>query len=110
MSSFYNFSSLLKLTKAIQDKFKCKNCKQEYDKKWCKSDDTLCFYCHNFLPMRDTYLSILKNIEWYFIKSGEDDQKEYYTAFIENLKKWSNRFHVFPTKYDLQLERELLDD
>jgi hypothetical protein len=60
------------------------------------------------MPMRDTYSSILKDIEWYYTKSGENDRKEYYTQYIKNLHKWSTRFHVFPRKEDIKLEEELL--
>jgi hypothetical protein len=110
MSTAFDFTELINLTILLQDKFHCINCKLEYPKKWCKDDKTTCFYCTHFLPMRDTYYSILKDIEWYFIRSGEDNRQEYYTAYLENLKKWSNRFHVFPTKSDLRYEQDLLVD
>lgn len=105
-------TELFQVTKSLQDIFKCKNCKEEYGKKWCKEDNELCFFCINFLPMRDTYSSILKNIDWYYLKSGEISRPEYYNAFLDNLQKWSNRFHVLPTKQDKKDEDELrkIDD
>ena len=108
-SSLSDMSKLFKVTKALQEDFKCKNCKQEYTKKWCKDDDASCFFCTNFLPMRDTYQSILKEIDWYFIKSGEYDRESYYPEFLDNLRVWAKRFHVFPTKQDQKTEDELRD-
>ncbi len=103
----YNMTELLQVTRALQEVFKCKNCNQEYSKKWCKDDGASCFYCTNFLPMRDTYASILKNIDWYYLKSGEISRPEYYNSFLDNLQKWSQRFYVLPTKQDKRDEEEL---
>lgn len=110
ISTTFDFSKFIRLMTAFQDNFQCINCKQEYPKKWCKNDKTTCFYCTNFLPMRDTYYTILRDIEWYFNRSGEDNRKEYYTAYLDNLKKWSNRFHVFPTNADIREERIIRQD
>ena len=57
--------------------------------------------------MRDTYGSILRDHEWHFLKSGESDRELFYPDFLDNLKIWANRFHVFPTKQDQGLEKEL---
>jgi hypothetical protein len=59
--------------------------------------------------MRDTYQSILRDIDWWFLKSGEYDRESFYPEFLNNLHLWANRFHVFPTKDDLMLEKELRD-
>ena len=106
----YNFNELLTVTKQIQEMSKCNTCSQEYGRKWCKDDNSMCFYCTNFLPMRDTYASILKDIDWFYIKSGETSRPEFYKAYIDNLQKWSARFHVLPTKQDKKDEEELLQE
>jgi hypothetical protein len=31
----------------------------------------------------------------------------FYPEFLDNLRVWANRFHIFPTKDDLALEQEL---
>lgn len=102
-------SKLLKATKSIQEDFKCVNCKQYYKRKWCDSDEKPCLFCKNFLPMRDTYQSILKEIDWWYLKSGETSRKEYYNEFLDNLEKWATRFSVIPTKQDLKTIEELRD-
>jgi hypothetical protein len=107
MSALSDMSKLFRSIKAIQEDFTCLNCKQVYKKKWCKEDNTNCFFCKNFLPMRDTYASILRDIDWWFLRSGEYDRESFYPEFLDNLKVWANRFHVFPTKDDLMLEKEL---
>lgn len=68
----------------------CKVCKVEYDEKWCNQT---CFFCKHFNPWRDTYSTIIKEMYWYYIKSGED-QREYYISYLENLKKWCNKFSI----------------
>ena len=106
-------SDMSKLVKSVQDiyarreDFSCFNCKQVYKRKWCSADDKPCYFCKNFLPMRDTYLSILRDHDWHFLKSGESDRELFYPDFLDNLKKWADRFHVFPTKEDLKTEAEL---
>ena len=109
MSALNDMSKMSKSIQAIQEDFTCINCKQVYKKKWCKDDKTPCYFCKNFLPMRDTYGSILREHDWHFLKSGEYDRTSFYPEFLDNLKVWANRFHVFPTKQDLMLEKELRD-
>jgi len=106
-------SDMSKLVKSVQDiyarreDFTCLNCKQVYKKKWCTVDNKSCYFCKNFLPMRDTYSSILRDHDWHFLKSGESNRELFYPDFLDNLKKWADRFHVFPTKEDLKTEAEL---
>jgi hypothetical protein len=88
-------------------KKQCKNCKEEYGSKWLKSAKTTCLFCENFLPMRDTYKSILQNINTFFLNSGEYDRESFYPEFLDNLKKWGDRFSVMPTKEDLKAIEDL---
>ena len=105
--SLSDMSKLLKTIKATQDEFKCPNCKQYYTRKWCATEDKPCYFCKNFLPMRDDYTSILREHDWHFLKSGESDREAFYPEFLDNLKKWADRFHVFPTKQDLKTIEEI---
>ena len=66
-----------------------------------------CLFCQNFLPMRDDYTSILRDINMYFLNSGEYDRESFYPAFLDNLKKWGDRFSVIPTEKDLKTINEL---
>ena len=63
----------------------------------------------NFLPMRDTYYTILQDIDWFYLKSGETSREDYYSSFLDNLEKWANHFHVFPTNDDLITIEKLKD-
>ena len=110
MSALSDMSNLVKSVQDIyarREDFTCLNCKQDYKKKWCTVDNKPCYFCKNFLPMRDTYSSILRDHDWHFLKSGESDRELFYPDFLDNLKKWADRFHVFPTKEDLKTEAEL---
>jgi hypothetical protein len=105
--SLSDMSKIRNSINIVQDEYKCNNCKQYYKKKWCKNEETDCYFCKNFLPMRDTYSSILRDIDWHFLKSGEYNRKLFYSEFLDNLKKWANNFHINPTKEDLNTEKEL---
>ena len=86
LSKFTNIINLLNDTK-------CRNCKVEYDEKWC---NVICFFCTHFNPWRDTYSTILKELYCHYIKSGTEnhEKKEYYTAYLDNLHKWCNKFNI----------------
>jgi hypothetical protein len=107
MTALSDMSKLFKSITAIQEDFTCINCKQVYKKKWCKDDKNPCYFCTLYLPMRDDYTSILRDIDWQYLKSGEISRREFYNEFLDNLEKWSQKFHVFPTKQDLKIVEEL---
>ncbi len=102
-----SFDSLLKQINYLQTDFYCNYCKQYYSKKWCTNDYSICFYCKHFLPCHITRYNILRDIEWYFIKSGEDNRNEFYNEFINNLNKWCVYFKITYNKGDLLMEKEL---
>jgi hypothetical protein len=86
----------------------CTNCKEYYEQKWMKTTTpNHCLFCEKFLPMRDTYTTILQNMNVYFLNSGEYDRESFYPEFIDNLKKWTDYYHVFPTQDDLKTIDEL---
>ena len=97
--------------KNIIDRLKdtrCKVCKVDYDEKWCNQT---CLFCKHFNPCRDTYLTIIKEMYWFYIKSGED-HKEFCNAYIDNLHKWCSIFNIIPNEYELryiEYERSLLN-
>jgi hypothetical protein len=103
----FEFSSLLSLLNRYQDKFYCKNCRQYYSKKWFLPLHATCFFCKRFNPNTHRYQTLLREIEWCFLQSGEEDQQTYYNHFIDNLSRWCNYFHIYPTKEDKRVEEEL---
>lgn len=90
----YNLSKLLEVTKSIQNY--CEICKLE-----CKLE---CIFCKNFNPCRDTYTTMIKEMYWLYIKSGED-YKEFCTNYIENMQRWCNKFKIIPSEYDMRYIR-----
>ena len=86
----YDLSKFMNIINLLNDT-RCKICKIEYDEKWCNHT---CFFCTHFNPWRDTYLTIVKEIYWHYIKSG-NEKEEYYINYLENLKKWCNKFNIY---------------
>lgn len=109
MTNFPNMNELLSIASKIQTEFQCCNCKVVYPKKWCKDFNTRCLFCKHYLIMPYTYKMILKDIDWQFIKSGETSREEFYTEFINNLKKWCNQLNIIITKKDLEAEKEMYE-
>ena len=99
------FSVIAKELNAIQSNYICKVCNLTYPKKWTKH---VCLFCTHFLPVRDTRYIILKECEWHFIKSGEDDHVQFYKEYMEYATKWCDRFHIPSKKEDKDLEKELI--
>ncbi len=86
----------------------CKCCKESYLTKWFKTKDgDTCFFCTNFLPMRDTKTTILNAIDHHFLWSGEDSRKEYYNSFLDGLNVWCDHWHVSTSTADKTTEETL---
>ena len=75
-----------------EEEIQCPSCFIYFTKKWCKNKETSCFFCINFIASRDTYNSIIENIDWYYINSDEYDHALYCREFKKNLKKWISEF------------------
>jgi hypothetical protein len=91
----------------LQSQFQCKYCKQRYEKPWCKADDSICFFCTHFNPKEHTRHFILRESEWHFIRSGEEDRGAYNRQYIYQLHKWCNRHHIPLTAEEANFEDEL---
>jgi len=94
----YDLSKFTNIINLINDA-RCKLCRIDYDEKWCNHT---CFFCIHFNPWRDAYSTIVKEMYWYYIKSGEE-YNEYCISYLDNLKKWYNTFNKF-TKEDEKYE------
>ena len=104
----FNLSTLHKEIRKLQTEFKCKICKQRYKSPWCKSDEATCLFCTHFHPNKHTRPFILQESEWHFIRSGEDDRKEFNLRYIHHLHKWCNHYHIPYTNNDMKVEDMLL--
>ena len=92
MASLVDVSDTLRAIENIIDVIRCPTCFIYFNKKWCKNKDTSCFFCKNFVPRRDTYSSIVMEIDWYFINSDEYDHKLFCREIKYNLNKWISEF------------------
>jgi hypothetical protein len=63
-----------------------------------------------FQPEKHTYRYLLKEAEWCFMKSGEDDKQQFYINYLDGLSNWCNYFHIYPTKDDKKYEEELREE
>ena len=104
--SVFSMHNMSRCLNTIQIDVICGICNENYPKKWSKGE-RLCFFCANFLPANDSRYTILKDIEWYFIKSGEDNRNIFYNEYILYLNKWCVRFDIKYRKEELSLELEL---
>jgi hypothetical protein len=102
-----NMDYMQKEIKRLQTVFRCKICKQQYEKDWCKADESTCFFCHRYSPTVHTRMMILRDMEWCYIQSGSEDRNQYYHIFNKNLHLWCNHFHIPQTKeeYEYILEK-----
>jgi hypothetical protein len=107
MYSLHDMNKIINEIKAIQTCFKCSDCNEYYNKKWCNSDIYPCYFCKNFISTKETYMSIIKDINWWYLKSGEISRKEYYNEFLDNLEKWALKKSLIPTNNDLKMITEL---
>ena len=93
MSALAEVYRLIRTIEYLQEEeIKCPSCFIYFTKKWCKNKETSCFFCINFIASRDTYNSIMENIDWYYINSDEYDHSLYCKEFKKNLKKWISEF------------------
>jgi len=100
----YDLSYLIKITRGIQNS--CNICKLDYT-----NCEDVCIFCKNFNPCRDNHITIIKEMYWLYIKSGED-YKVFCTNYIENMQRWCNKFKIIPNEYDIRYityENSLID-
>ena len=101
-----DLSALDQLLKQIQTEYFCRHCLRQCPRKWYHVSNTLCFFCYHFNPMVHSRLAILREVEWFFIRSGEDSIKEFYQDYIKQLNEWCKQFNLSKTKMDLSIERD----
>jgi len=103
-----NLDSLQRQIKRLQTTFSCKICKQRYERPWCPADESSCLFCIHFHPTKHTRQYILRESEWHFIRSGEENRVEFNRNYIHQMHKWCNRYHIPLTSEDIAAEDELI--
>lgn len=92
----------------IKKYISCTNCKQEYKTtRWWFTNSKLCLFCTHYLPMRDTKLNILQQINHHYYMSGEYTITNYYKEYLDNVNKWCEKWHIQTTRQELALEKML---
>jgi len=105
----FQLTGLSSFLNHCQEVFRCHQCKQHYRLKWFDKTIHKCFFCKRFNPKQHTYHSLLKEAEWCFIQSGEEDQHQYYNDYLEYLHNWCNYYYIYLQPGDLEYEAELRD-
>lgn len=103
----FELAGLSAFLSRCQEVFRCSSCQQYYQIKWFDKSQTKCFFCKKFNPQQTTYHLLLKEIEWCFIQSGEDDKHKYYNDYLNNLHNWCIYYHIYHQIGDLEYEQEL---
>jgi hypothetical protein len=92
--SSFNLEALDSILKRIQTDFLCNQCKRMCSKKWYNMRHNICFLCTHFDPKLNTYISIMRETEWFFMKSTEDDWKTYYQEYVAQVSEWCAVFNI----------------
>ena len=76
--------------KKIQSHILCLGCRRNCERKWFPVNvvSKLCLFCRNFNRETDTVQTIMKQVEWFFIKSGEDQFKSFYCEYARESSSW----------------------
>jgi hypothetical protein len=102
-----DLQSLSKSLDAIQSNFICTVCHLTYHKSWYIKSNKTCLFCNHFLQVNSARATIYRYAEWWYIKSGEEDQAAFYKKYVQNANRWCDRFQIPVTKESRELEREL---
>jgi hypothetical protein len=55
-----------------------------------------------------TRYALLRETQWYFIQSGEDDPHRFYETYFYYLHRWADRFCPPITAHDRVFQQELI--
>ena len=89
----------------IQTHILCLSCRRNCEKKWfspiviaenAKKSNNIhkatalkhCLFCRHFHHDKDTPATVMKEVEWFFIKSGEDRFKSFYCEYAREASSW----------------------
>jgi hypothetical protein len=74
---------------------------------WFKAGERNCFFCNNYLPMRDSKTAIINEIEHNFLMSGYISRNTYYNDYLNKLNNWCKHWSISTSEYDIELENRL---
>jgi hypothetical protein len=91
----------------------CGHCDLRYETAWFihqyrHTTEGHCFFCHRFRTPRITRFALLRETEWFFLQSGEDDARAFYEAYFFYLHRWADRFGVNHTQEEMDYQEGLL--
>ncbi len=108
---------LLKMTTEVNIYLPCKCCKQIYLELWDntwnntiynRTGITSCYFCNNFLPMRDSKIDLLNKINKCYLEYNkikpDISQHRYYNDFIDSVNKWCKHWSIITTPEEQKVE------
>jgi hypothetical protein len=105
MNSYEEFWNTLP---KIQLHFHCEVCQRRYMKGWFQVSPTLCLFCRSYREVE--YLSrsdLMRDIEWAFIQSGDEEKGRFYSDYLNQIHRWSDAMGVPYTQEDQRQEEAI---
>jgi hypothetical protein len=90
--------------------FQCSHCKLLHEKKWMTQSSSMmstCFFCSMLRSPKITRYALLKEIEWFYIRSGETNRREFYEDYLNQVERWCDNFKIPHTELSISLEHDL---
>jgi len=73
---------------------RCKVCTLHYNKSYCSTDGTPCFFSKYFNPHSVSLFAILREAEWHFLQSGEYDLEAHEDTYDRLMNEWCTHFQI----------------
>jgi len=108
MTTPFDFSAISALLQRTQEINRCSTCQQFYHKTWCPMDRAACLFCKTYAPHPYVYATLLRDAEWYFLKSGESHPQDFYPRYLDAIHLWCQVYDIRPTRDDQMRREELL--
>lgn len=86
----------------------CQHCDLHYLPYWYDYNHHRCFFCMRFRSPHITRYALLYETQWFFIQSGEDEPRVYYTTYFELLHRWADRKRIPFTQREADYQTYLL--
>lgn len=90
--------------------FQCQECHQRFLKGWLQASPMRCLFCRSYRAVE--YLSrsdLIRDAEWAFIQSGEEEKGRFYSDYLSQIHRWSTAMGLPYTAEDAWCEQQLLE-
>lgn len=86
----------------------CNQCSLHYLPYWYDYSHHRCFFCMRFRSPNITRYALLYETQWFFIQSGEDEARSYYTTYFDLLHRWADQKRIPFTQREANYQTYLL--